>query len=172
MSGLDANPYSTPDARLVDPSAPAVPAPRLLRLAAALVDALLLLAILVPLLWAAGAIDDARMMMAAHEPFPSAFSVKWGMVAFFVYVALQGWPLHRRGQSWGKRLFDLRVVDLEGRQASLQRLILFRQLPISVLGRIPVVGVVLVWIDLLFIFKASRRCLHDRIAGTRVVRGG
>jgi uncharacterized RDD family membrane protein YckC len=48
-------------------------------------------------------------------------------------------------------------------------LILKRYLPISVVSVIPVVGPLLTLIDILFIFRSDRRCVHDLIADTQVL---
>ena len=40
----------------------------------------------------------------------------------------------------------------------------------KVMGAVPYLGMIFHLVDSLFIFREDRRCLHDRIAGTRVVR--
>jgi hypothetical protein len=40
---------------------------------------------------------------------------------------------------------------------------------VTIVSAVPVVGPVLVLADALWIFRADRRCLHDRIADTVVV---
>ena len=42
----------------------------------------------------------------------------------------------------------------------------------QVVSMIPLVGVLLVWVDILMIFRRDRRCAHDLVAGTRVVKAG
>ncbi len=44
-----------------------------------------------------------------------------------------------------------------------------RYLPTQVIVAIPVVGALYALVDALFIFGAEQRCLHDLIAGTKVV---
>ena len=43
---------------------------------------------------------------------------------------------------------------------------------LSLAGLVPVLGPLASFVDILFIFGASRRCVHDLIAGTQVVRVG
>ncbi|MNT88741.1 RDD family protein [compost metagenome] len=52
----------------------------------------------------------------------------------------------------------------------LGNLLLKRYLVWWLLAYIPVVGMLVVLVDYLFIFRADRRCLHDLAAGTRVVQ--
>jgi uncharacterized RDD family membrane protein YckC len=47
--------------------------------------------------------------------------------------------------------------------------ILMRYFPIWVVSLIPFVGAFLILIDLLSIFRSDQRCIHDWLAGTRVV---
>jgi uncharacterized RDD family membrane protein YckC len=49
-------------------------------------------------------------------------------------------------------------------------MILLRYLPISLAALIPVIGPYLSLVDVVFIFGSERRCIHDRLAGTKVVK--
>ena len=93
-----------------------------------------------------------------------------GTVAVFAMCAVlaiwQGYLLIRWGQTLGKRLVKIRIVrEEDGGLPGFGR----------VIGvRVIVNGILAVWmayalIDVLFIFGNSRRCIHDRIAGTKVV---
>ena len=46
-----------------------------------------------------------------------------------------------------------------------------RYFPVQLVGNIPFIGPLLGIVNVLLIFRADRRCGHDLIAGTRVVRG-
>jgi hypothetical protein len=50
-------------------------------------------------------------------------------------------------------------------------LLLKRYLPVQVVGSIPVLGMFASLVDVLFIFRDDRRCVHDLIAGTQVTKG-
>ncbi len=71
------------------------------------------------------------------------------------------------GQTLGKRTLGIRVIPAEGHDdPGFIKLIVLREfLPFVLLA----FGGFLLLIDILFIFRADRRCLHDLIAGTRVV---
>ena len=44
-----------------------------------------------------------------------------------------------------------------------------RYFPLAVIAQIPFAGGIFSLIDCLFIFREDRRCIHDLIAGTKVV---
>jgi uncharacterized RDD family membrane protein YckC len=93
-----------------------------------------------------------------------------GLVAFLV---VHGYLLHTSGQTVGKRLVGTRIVSVdENRILPLWKVFVLRFLPISVVAQIPFVGQALSLVDALFIFRDDKRCLHDIIAGTKVVQAG
>ena len=57
----------------------------------------------------------------------------------------------------------------DGSPASFGRIVGLRYLTTSVLASIPLAGTVYGLLDVLRIFRASRRCLHDNIADTILV---
>jgi len=63
-------------------------------------------------------------------------------------------------------MLGIRVVRTDGSPASLGRVIWLRNILNSVLGIVPLYGL----IDSLFIFAESRQCLHDKIADTIVIK--
>lgn len=80
--------------------------------------------------------------------------------------------LARSGQSLGKRRMGIRVVLQDGSPASLFHILLLRNLLPGLMGSL--LGLLIpgafFLADALFILRADRRCLHDLIAGTKVVR--
>lgn len=83
-----------------------------------------------------------------------------GVGGYQVYLA-QG------GQSIGKRWRGIRVVRLDGSRASLGRIVFLRNfVPASLSSFCGLVGLV----DALVIFGQDKRCLHDMIADTKVVK--
>ena len=73
--------------------------------------------------------------------------------------------LSRDGQTIGKRIFGIKIVRSNGKQASLVRLILGRSVPQFLSNFIPSLPLA----DVLLIFSESRQCLHDHLADTIVV---
>ncbi|QNH17507.1 RDD family protein [Xanthomonas sp. SS] len=169
----DPNPYQAPEAPL--PSAPLaldgaeVLAGRGERFGAALIDGVIALATFLPLAALTGYFG--RVMDAARggEPMPWLTMAGYAVLSFVVFLAVQGYPLAKTGQTWGKKLLWIRIADLEGGQPPLWRLIALRYLPTQLLALVPIIGNFYALVDALFIFRKDKRCLHDLIAGTQVV---
>lgn len=91
-------------------------------------------------------------------------------IGFITFVVLHGYLLASRGQTIGKVALGIRIVRTDGSRASLGRLLGLRYGIGSAAMAIPVVGNVYAIVDALLIFRQSRRCLHDNIADTIVVK--
>ncbi len=78
--------------------------------------------------------------------------------------------LAQTGQSLGKKWMQIRVATLEGEKPGLGQLVVMRYLSMQLLGAIPVAGPFVGLADALMIFGEEQRCLHDRIAGTVVLK--
>jgi len=90
----------------------------------------------------------------------------FALLGYFIYSAVL---VYLYGQTFGKRAMGIRVVRTDGARVAFSRFIFLRWLPIAMIGSIPFVGWIASLLDPLLIFRESRRCLHDDIAGTRVV---
>lgn len=92
------------------------------------------------------------------------------LVGVAVFLLVQGWPLAKRGQTIGKMVCKLRIVRTDGTPAEPWRLLGLRY-GVGMLTNL-MVGVAMVYglVDSLLIFRGSRQCLHDTIAGTKVIR--
>ena len=87
------------------------------------------------------------------------------------YLILNGYLLAKRGQTIGKLAAGTRIVDFNtGELVPLIPLLLKRNLVIQMLSAVPFVGGFVSLADVLMIFRSSRRCLHDEIAGTKVIK--
>ena len=98
------------------------------------------------------------------------FLVINGVVGLVLFVVLHGYLLATRGQTIGKMLLKVRIVRSDGSRASLLRIVGLRFVPTTVISLIPIIGGVYALVDCLLIFRDSRRCLHDNIADTIVVK--
>jgi uncharacterized RDD family membrane protein YckC len=74
------------------------------------------------------------------------------------------------GQSIGKRLIGTRIVLADGTPAGFVHGVLLREWLLLPYRGVPILGGVIGLGDVLAIFRRSRRCLHDDVAGTLVVR--
>lgn len=97
-------------------------------------------------------------------------TVQLTLCSWMAYPLMNGYLLAKRGQTIGKWLFGIRIVRSDGSAASLRRLLLLRWLPVNLVASLPHAGPWLSFIDPLFIFRTSHRCLHDQVADTIVVR--
>lgn len=91
-------------------------------------------------------------------------------IGFVAFLVLNGWLLATRGQTLGKLLLKIRIVRTDGTRAGFVRLYFVRYLLNNLLCMIPLVGLFYALADCLSIFRESRKCLHDNIADTIVVR--
>jgi uncharacterized RDD family membrane protein YckC len=92
------------------------------------------------------------------------------VVSILLFLLIQGYLLATTGQTIGKKLVGLRIVRSNGERGDATHVIGLRYLLIWVIAAIPVVGWVFALIDVLMIFRDSRKCLHDNIADTIVVK--
>ncbi|MCW5582103.1 MAG: RDD family protein [Luteimonas sp.] len=162
----DPNPYSSPEAAVADLTASNL-AGRGERLGAALIDGIIMIAILFPLMFVGGYWQAA---MAAQGQVPIGTTILWAAIGFAVFAAVQWVPLNANGQTWGKRVLGIKIVDLAGNKVPAGRILGMRYLPVQVAGNVPLLGPLLGLVNVLLIFRADRRCGHDLIAGTQVVK--
>ena len=92
------------------------------------------------------------------------------VAAFAVFVAINWRFLKESGQTIGKKAAKTKVVTLDGRVPRVDDQVFKRYAFLNLIGLIPVVGTVVAVVNILFIFGKERRCLHDRLAGTKVVK--
>ena len=97
-----------------------------------------------------------------------------GFVGIQIYQLIM---LSTYGQTVGKWLMRVRIVrDPTGAPVGFMRAVLLRAIvPGALLGFIgwlisPIASWVLAIVDIVYILGPDRRCLHDYIAGTKVVR--
>ena len=174
------------------------PAGRFRRLLASLFDTLVLVGVFV-FFAVRGDIGYTSFIMALSNELPVI--VEWTLWFTAIFFVINGFLLFTRGQTVGKWMLGLHIVDSEtGHRPALEKLILYRYVVFILLANLvswfyipdtvvsatlPVIGQITLegipWpfpgtllrvpvVDAAFIFGSSRRCLHDRLAGTIVVR--
>ena len=92
------------------------------------------------------------------------------VVACAIWGAINLRQLSLTSQSVGKKAMGIRILKASGEKPTLVNLVFARYLSMQVLGAVPVAGPFFGLIDLLMILGVEQRCLHDRIAGTVVVK--
>ena len=171
------NPYAPPQAEVRDaPAAPPTKGPlatRTLRLAGAIVDSVASAVFVVPFLMFTG---DWTAAISGRLSFGTI-----SLGSFALFAAMHGYLLATRGQTIGKWLVGTRIVRADNDEVpTLARTLSLRYGmlavgPVATLAVLVLNGVILYvfvvvgLIDSALIFRRDRRCLHDLIAGTKVV---
>jgi uncharacterized RDD family membrane protein YckC len=130
-------------------------ASRVLRLAAVIIDSIIVLS------------GQGLMFVFSGTPLvilPTLLALALGAVQIIM--------LSKRGQTIAKWLLGLAIVDqIDKQPPGFVRAALIRALPQMVLSVfLPIWSLVYQVVDALPIFGADRRCIHDRLAGTIVIK--
>jgi len=167
------NPYAPPQAvvhDIADPLEGTVLADRGIRLGAAILDGLIFGGMVyLPLgigAVAGGALQQAAASDSSDNMAGFGIGMLVGLVGFGAWLAITVKFMMANGQSIGKKACGIKVVRRDGSVASLSRLILLRNVLNGLIGLIPLYGL----IDVLFIFNEQRRCVHDYLADTIVIK--
>jgi uncharacterized RDD family membrane protein YckC len=180
------DPYATPDADFAnDEEVEQVLASRGSRLGAAIIDIIVMISpVLLAFLYSVmtndvdwTAFDNANELSEEQvgESFGQALGLigTVGMVAgFIILLIINLILLHRYAQTVGKRLLGIKIVRTDGSRIGLRRIVFMRIMPIQLAGSIPYMsfGIGISLVNVLLIFTPSRRCTHDLIADTKVVK--
>lgn len=93
-----------------------------------------------------------------------------GLLGLVGFLAIQGYFLATRSQTIGKIAMKTKIVSDSGQPQTFSELYLKRYFVIELLAILPYIGGLLALVDILLIFRSSRKCLHDDIAGTKVIK--
>lgn len=172
MSSSSPNPYASP--AVVDDkpvrSTSGDLASRSTRFLGALIDGF----ILMPLGLGAGFAMVVVLLSAGFDPESTEFSVigavVGGLLGAGVFLAVNGYLLATRGQTVGKMIMKTQIVSDGGELVPLGPLVLKRYVPLWIVANIPYVGGLFALANALAIFRESHKCIHDDIAGTKVIQ--
>lgn len=165
------NPYAPPQAAVQDirePHMAAEAAGRGTRLVGVILDGIIAGALVYVPLAIGVATSHRPLMVNAHFNGQAiAGAGLWlALLGFVAWVWLTILFVSRNGQSIGKKLLGIKVVRSDGSKASLGRIFWLRNVVNTLLGLIPMYGLV----DALLIFGEARQCVHDKIADTIVIK--
>ncbi|KGQ19980.1 RDD family domain-containing protein [Lysobacter dokdonensis DS-58] len=163
---MDNNPYQAPGAHVAE-AADEQLAGRGERLLAAIIDGIIMVAIVLPVMFATGYFTRIQN---GDTPAISV-TIGYAIAGFLIFLIVQGYPLAKSAQTWGKKVLGIRIALLDGTQPTFGTIVLKRYLPVQVVGSVPLIGPLLSIVDVLLIFRSDRRCAHDLIAGTQVLKG-
>jgi uncharacterized RDD family membrane protein YckC len=141
-------------------------ADRSTRFVAALIDGIIAMCYMFPIL----DLLSTWSYLVTQQPHPFAVTIAANGVGFGCFLLIHGYLLKKYGQTVGKKILGIRIADMNGNLPHFAKVIFLRYLSISLVTLIPVVGNYLSLVDVLFIFGSERRCVHDLLAGTKVVK--
>ncbi|HMK84421.1 MAG TPA: RDD family protein [Steroidobacteraceae bacterium] len=93
-----------------------------------------------------------------------------GLLIDLVLLVVTAVLVQRNAQTIGKKIAGIKVARKDGSRATLGRIFWLRNFVNSLLGLIPLIGPFYGLVDVLMIFGEARRCCHDYIADTIVIR--
>jgi uncharacterized RDD family membrane protein YckC len=164
------NPYSAPRvdvSRQASFSGGVELASRGNRFVAQILDFLVVVGITLPSLFSAFTIDQTTGGL-------SSLAIIGFSISGILFLALLGYTIYllsTQGQTLGKKWMDVRIVSYDDNgTAGFVKAFLLRGFVNGIIGAIPLLGPLYALIDILFIFSDDKRCLHDKIAGTHVVK--
>lgn len=141
---------------------------RVTRLAATFVDGLCMapLVLIFMMTGAAAAAAGEEGVEAAAGAGGAIFAILY----LLVVAILQLYFLSAHGQTIGKKLLGIRIIkQATGENGGFLTNVIMRAFIPGLIGGIPLIGPIFSLVDILFIFRSDKRCIHDLVAGTIVV---
>jgi uncharacterized RDD family membrane protein YckC len=141
------------------------------RLAAQILDGLLNIIVLLPAFIGGVAFVGGQEQKNGKGQELYAILLLLGLFLWLVLTLVQCVFLCSNGQTLGKKMMGIRILNSDDLgNPGFGRVFLLRYCANTVLTMIPWIGWIYWLIDLLFIFRGDRRCVHDLMAMTRVIR--
>ncbi len=144
-------------------------ASRLARLLAQILDGLILMFASIPVMFllnVGSELDWDTVLETGILPVDQV--LHFTAVGIFVYLLVNGYHLWYFGQTLGKKMMRIAIVDANDRVPSFGKIVGLRYIPFQLAGAIPGLALISL-VDVLLIFRTDKRCLHDMLAGTRVI---
>ena len=172
-SNSNLNPYQAPKSSVESTQDGLVLASRWNRLFARIIDALLAFFVSMPFLnWITGdwfgvtTFEDMGIFWTSS----STIAILEILISFGAFVAVNTYLLANRGQTVGKYLLKIRIVDYYTEEIPKLRFsLVLREGIMTLLNLFGLFGALVALADALFIFATNKRCLHDYWAFTKVV---
>ena len=160
------NPYEAPQAALrataKSRANDGALASRSARLAAVMIDSLCLMALTLPLVVVLAIVSEVN----GGGEAAAGLAVLVSLAGLFGLLSYQVTILVRDGQTIGKKVMKIRIVDYTGGDIpSWKQILLMRYVVNGLLKQIPFYALA----DALLIFGDEKRCIHDHLAGTKVI---
>lgn len=177
------NPYAAPATEAqVQPLDSRIPGPHNYatlgdRFLGKLIDGLIMLPVSIALTFLLGLVFAREVVanpgfmdiLSGNAGFGIGVGLLLTVLGIGIYIAIQWTFWKATSQSIGKKVMKTQIVNLDGTPADVNTIAFQRYGIIAFLSALPFVGIIAL-IDVLFIFRADRNCLHDDIAKTRVIK--
>jgi len=100
------------------------------------------------------------------------FYFAFGMLLLIqmIFFMMNGWLLYKYGQTIGKAILKIKIIDQNKKLPDLMTSYVIRYLFLSIMPLIPLFGILIMMIDFMLIFQKDRKCIHDHLAGTSVIK--
>lgn len=135
------------------------------RFAGAMIDGTIAFLLVMPIMWWFGLWQKSMNQQALSI----AETLGLALIGIVSFVLVQGYLLYSRQQTVGKWLLRMKIVGLQQERVPFGKLLGLRYLLFHIVGQVPYIGQLVLFGGLMLIFRGDRRCLHDHVAGTRVV---
>lgn len=139
-------------------------ATRIQRLLASIIDGFILIALTAPLLYSMLTFSTTRIEIFFID-----------LLGYIIFMLINYSFLVNDGQTIGKKILKIKIVNLEGEVPS-KKFLAIRYSVFFISNGLPFNGIaktimaLLSLVNVLFIFRKDKRCLHDHIAKTIVIK--
>jgi len=163
---MDENVYKTPKSDLTVKSNESDDlATRGSRLLASIIDGFTIMIVTVPIMYFTGGFDGVT---EGIEP-SFTYTIAIGILGLAIFMVINLRFLKKSGQTVGKKAVGIKVVTMDGELPTLGNHFIKRYSVYFLPGQIPLAGQFFSMLNVLFIFGKNKRCIHDYVAGTKVV---
>jgi len=131
---------------------------------AALIDGLIISVVTIPVMYFTGGFD---IMIEEQPSFGYVLFI--GLVSIAIFVVINAKLLLQEGQTIGKKVLKIKIVDAQNTLPSKMHLIK-RYAVYFFLRIIPIVGPILSLINIVIIFGKNKKCGHDYAGDTKVLK--
>lgn len=137
------------------------------RLGASLLDSLIMSVFTLPVMYFTGGFDS----ITNPDIQPSLlYNIGFGLFGLVVFTIINLKLLTKNGQTLGKKIVGIKIVNLEGELPTWKQNLFRRYAVFFLPGQVPVVGQIFAVINILFIFRKNQKCVHDLAANTKVIK--
>ena len=98
------------------------------------------------------------------------YSLVLGTLFSVLFLLINFKLLKDKGQTIGKKVVGIKIVNLAGGQATWGKNLSKRYATFLIPGQIPVIGSIFSLVNVLFVFGKKKRCIHDYAGSTQVVK--